>query len=317
MKRIWEGLTGAGGRRWLRIASYLLIAAGAILLVIAGVNVGYRQWERGRLQARLTQTAPTLTVAPLPTVMPTETEAEQPTDTPQAAPTPTPVAPTEPAPTEQATAAPTEPAPTEQPTAVPTELPSAVPTATAEPTPEPVFVAAALPVRIAMPDLEIDAAVVELGWKVADVNGVPTTVWDLDVIENGLAGHLTNSGLPGQAANVVVAGHHNIEGQVFKNISLLWSDDDAELQADGVTYRSDLLDGRAIILGDAAGQEFTYIVDSMYKFPDRDVPQSQRLANARFMAPTSDPTLTLITCWPPTNNTHRIVVVAKLAGEDS
>jgi len=34
MKRIWEGLTGAGGRRWLRIASYLLIAAGAILLVI-------------------------------------------------------------------------------------------------------------------------------------------------------------------------------------------------------------------------------------------------------------------------------------------
>jgi len=144
MKRIWEHLTGAAGRRWLRIASYLLIAAGAILLVIAGVNVGYRQWERGRLEARLTQTAPTLTVAPPPIAVPTKTEAQRPTDTPQPPPTPTAVQPTEPAPTEQAT-----------------EVPTAVPTATSEPTAEPtaeaVFVAAELPVRIALPGLEIDA----------------------------------------------------------------------------------------------------------------------------------------------------------------
>ena len=300
MKRIWEHLTGAAGRRWLRIASYLLIAAGAILLVIAGVNVGYRQWERGRLEARLTQTAPTLTVAPPPIAVPTKTEAQQPTDTPQPPPTPTAVQPTEPAPTEQAT-----------------EVPTAVPTATSEPTAEPtaeaVFVAAELPVRIAMPDLEIDAPVVEMGWKVAEANGERTSVWDLNAISNGMAGHLMNSSLPGQPGNVVIAGHHNIEGQVFKNISLIWSDDDAEVEADGVTYRSRLLDGRAITLGDAAGQEFTYVVEGMYKLPDRDVSQSQRLENGRFMAATSDPTLTLVTCWPFSNNTHRIVVVAKLA----
>jgi len=274
-----------------------LIAAGAILLVIAGVNVGYRQWERGRLEARLTRTAPTLTVALPSIVVPTKTAAQQATDTPQPALMPTPGTSTEPAPTGQATAAPTE-----------------VPTATAEPTVAPLLVAGELPVRIAMPDLEIDAPVVEMGWKAAEVNGARTSVWDLDAIKSGMAGHLMNSGLPGQPANVVLAGHHNIEGQIFKNISLLWSDDDAELQADGVTYRSQLLDGRAITLGDAAGQEFTYIVDGMYKLPDRDVSQSQRLENGRFMAPTSDPTLTLVTCWPFSNNTHRIVVVAKLAG---
>ena len=297
MNRIWERLTSAVGRRWLRIASYLLIAAGVILLVIAGVNVGYRQWERGRLEARLTQTAPTLTIAPPPLVLPTKTEAQQLTGTPQVAPTPAPGASTDPAPTGQAT-----------------EEPTAVPTATTEPTAEPVFVAAELPVRITIPDLEIDAAVVEMGWKAAEVSGVRTSVWDLDAIKNGMAGHLLNSSLPGQPGNVVIAGHHNIEGEVFKNISLLWSDDDAEVQADGVTYRSQLLDGRTITLSDAAGQEFTYIVDGMYKLPDRDVPQSQRLENGRFMAPTSDPTLTLVTCWPFSNNTHRIEVVAKLAG---
>jgi len=135
----------------------------------------------------------------------------------------------------------------------------------------------------------------------------------MDAINNGMAGHLLNSSLPGQPGNVVIAGHHNIEGQVFKNISLIWSDDDAEVEADGVTYRSRLLDGRAITLGDAAGQEFTYVVEGMYKLPDRDVSPSQRLENGRFMAATSDPTLTLVTCWPFNNNTHRIVVVAKLA----
>jgi sortase A len=132
-----------------------------------------------------------------------------------------------------------------------------------------------------------------------------------------VAGHLINSALPGQAGNVVISGHHNIEGEVFKNISLAWDDDDAELQEDGITERSRVLDGRAIILHDAAGQEFTYIIEGMYSLPDRNVSQAQRLENGRFMAPTSEPTLTLVTCWPYTNNTHRIVVVARLAGTES
>lgn len=308
MKKIREWFASDGGKRWLRIASYLLIAVGAILLVIAGVNVGYRQWERWRLQARLTQTAPTPTIVVEPTAVSTAMAGQEPTATselpgvtPEEGATPT-------------LAAGVEPSPTQRAAATPTAKPTATPTRT---TPSTQAAAAELPVRIVIPDLEIEAQVVEMGWKVGEVSGTRTSVWDTDAIRNGVAGHLINSALPGQAGNVVISGHHNIEGEVFKNISLAWDDDDAELQEDGITERSRVLDGRAIILHDAAGQEFTYIVEGMYSLPDRNVSQAQRLENGRFMAPTSEPTLTLVTCWPYTNNTHRIVVVARLAGTES
>jgi sortase (surface protein transpeptidase) len=41
--------------------------------------------------------------------------------------------------------------------------------------------------------------------------------------------------------------------------------------------------------------------------------EAERLRQAQTLAPTADPTLTLVTCWPYAANTHRVVVVAKLA----
>jgi sortase A len=300
MRKIWERLMSAEGKRWLRRASYLLIGVGVLLLVIAGVNIGYRQWERRRLEARLTRTAPTATAVPELTAVPTTAEPQEPTDTPEP-----------PTATKGPSATPTVVRPTE---ASPTMVPTATPTLAPTPTTPPV---AELPVQLSIPDLGIDAPVVEMGWTVDEVGGVRTSVWDLDAIEGGVVGHLTNSALPGQTGNVVMAGHHNIEGEVFKNLSLVWDDEDAEQQEDGVTWRSDKLDGRAITLGDAAGQSFTYVVEGMYKLPDKDVSQAQREDNGRFMDPTDEPTLTLVTCWPFSSNTHRIVVVARLAGTES
>jgi sortase A len=285
------------------VASYALIAAGVILLVVAGLSIGYRQWERRRLEARLTQTAPTPTAAQ-PTAVVQATATRQPTDTPEP-PTATPK------PTEVPTSATVvEPSPTEP----------APPTPTAEPSPVASSASAApaqLPVRIVFSDLEIDAQVVEMGWKVGEVDGTRTSIWDLDAIAGGKAGHLLNSALPGQQGNVVIAGHHNIEGQVFKNISLAWSDQDAVVQEDGITERSSLLDGRPIRVVGEAGHEFTYVVEGMYRLPDRDASQAQRVENGRFMASTGEPILTLVTCWPFDTNTHRIVVVARLAGTES
>jgi sortase A len=43
------------------------------------------------------------------------------------------------------------------------------------------------------------------------------------------------------------------------------------------------------------------------------VSNEQRIKNGRFMQPTEDERLTIITCWPPTNNTHRLAVIAKPA----
>ena len=295
-KRNQEPRTRAVSKRWLQIASYVLIAAGIVLLLIAGINLGYRQWERQRLLARLTRTAPTATATAAPIATPTPTPAKQPTAIPTA--TPKPTEPSTPAVT-------TMTSPTPQPTATPTAT-AIPPTPTPAITPQP-------PVRIVIPDLDIDAPVVEMGWKVVEASGEQRTEWDLSTIENGKVGHLINSALPGQPGNVVLSGHHNIEGKVFKNISLAWSDEDAELLEDGITWRSPVLDGRTIIIYDAAGRKFRYVIEGMYKLPDKDVSEEQRRENARFIAPTSEPTLTLVTCWPYNDNTHRIVVVARLA----
>jgi sortase A len=164
--------------------------------------------------------------------------------------------------------------------------------------------------RIAIPDLGVDAPVVEVGWREEAVDGRLQTVWQVAAYA---AGYHRGSGLPGRAGNVVISGHHNIDGEVFRNISLAWDDDQALMQADGVTMRSRVLDGRSIYLYNAEGSQFEYIIQGMYKMPDRDVSQEQRQRNARFIAPTGEPMLTLVTCWPYNTNTHRIVVVARLA----
>jgi len=43
---------------------------------------------------------------------------------------------------------------------------------------------------------------------------------------------------------------------------------------------------------------------------ERDAPVEQRLENARWLARSEDERLTLITCWPPESNTHRLIIVA-------
>ena len=164
--------------------------------------------------------------------------------------------------------------------------------------------------RIAIPDLGIDAPVVGVGWVEVEVEGRRQVQWE---VADFAAGYHVGSALPGQTGNAVISGHHNIKGKVFKNISLAWNDAYAELQADRITMRSDALDGRSIYLYNVEGEQFQYVIEGLYKMPDQNVSEEQRKENARFMAPTTEPTLTLITCWPITTNTHRVVVVAKLA----
>lgn len=163
--------------------------------------------------------------------------------------------------------------------------------------------------RIAIPDLSIDAPIVSVGWFEVEVDGKKQTQWE---VADYAAGHHVDSAFPGQTGNAVISGHHNIKGKVFKNISLAWNDSYAVMEPDGITMRSDALDGRSIYLYNADGEQFQYVIDGLYKMPDLHVSEEQRRENARFMAPTQEPTLTLITCWPYTGNTHRVVVVARL-----
>jgi sortase A len=46
------------------------------------------------------------------------------------------------------------------------------------------------------------------------------------------------------------------------------------------------------------------------KLKERDAGIAQRQENARWVLPSTDERLTLVTCWPPASNTYRLIVVA-------
>jgi sortase A len=54
-------------------------------------------------------------------------------------------------------------------------------------------------------------------------------------------------------------------------------------------------------------------VESRFVVRDKGEPEEKRLENARWIGPFPDERLTLVTCWPYTNNTHRVIVIAKPA----
>lgn len=249
---------------------------------------------------------------------------------------PTAAVPLAPSPAPAATAAPTAapptraPAPTAappSPTAAPpiqalspTAAPTAAPAAPATDRPAapaptqpvaPVSTNAAAPVRLVIsdPGLKIDARVVEMGWQVVRTVSGPRSDW---VIPKNEAGHHINSAQLGETGNVVISGHNNIYGRVFKPISLAWNDD-TRTKVDDFTDQSEVLNGRTIQLFDAQGQAFNYIITAFYRLRDTGVSAQQRIANARFIQPTAEAQLTLVTCWPPSSNTHRLIVIAKPA----
>jgi sortase A len=101
---------------------------------------------------------------------------------------------------------------------------------------------------------------------------------------------LKTSARAGERGNTVLDGHHNIAGEVFRDLV-------------------DLKEGDAIQLW-AGDQAHDYVVSLLKILPEKGQPTSVRLENAKWIQPTADERLTLVTCWPYTNNTHRLVVVA-------
>ncbi len=141
------------------------------------------------------------------------------------------------------------------------------------------------PTRIVIPAIKLDAPVEAVGWHV--VNGA--SEWD--VPDHFAAGWLMTSAVLGQPGNTAITGHHNIDGEVFRNLVKLKPGDSITL------YAKD--------------QPFYYEVESRRILPDRGQPEEVRRANARWIQPTTDERITLVTCWPYTNNTHRLIIVAK------
>lgn len=144
---------------------------------------------------------------------------------------------------------------------------------------------ATMPTRIVIPAIALDAPIEPVGWN--QENGV--SAWDIP--NHFAAGWLQTSAPLGQPGNTVLDGHHNIAGEVFRYLVNLKPGDLIEV------YAND--------------RRFVYTVVARHILPDRDQPIEIRRQNALWIQPTWDERLTLVTCWPYTNNTHRLIVVAK------
>jgi len=99
---------------------------------------------------------------------------------------------------------------------------------------------------------------------------------------------------------MVVSGHHNTKGEVFRQVS-------------GVGLSGNPFDqGDTIVVVSEDGREFAYRVVRWDRFREEGATAEEALQHARYLEPTQTATLTLVTCWPYESNTHRVIIVAQL-----
>jgi LPXTG-site transpeptidase (sortase) family protein len=168
-------------------------------------------------------------------------------------------------------------------------LPIATPTPIADtkirPLPWPYTPAPARPERIYARHVGLDAEIIPVGYSIRETNGVLVRIYE---VARWAAGWHTNSSLPGWQGNTVLAGHQNAWGNAFRPALNLEPGDFLFVEAGGITY--------------------SYLVVIKEIMPETNA--EERYANGRWIAQTEDERLTLVTCWPPDGNSHRMVIVA-------
>ena len=220
---------------------------------------------------------------PTPTPAPTETPTEVPTETPTPTDTPTP----EPTATNTATPPPPTVPPVTGPSADSSQAESARAVASAD-TPIMGLDRDFAPQRLNIPAIGLDAVVEPMGWfSVIGSEGEVSSEWN---VVDYAAGWHANSALPNESGNVILSGHNNMGGAIFENLHQIRSGDTVSI------WQND--------------QQHWYKVSQAVIVPELDADADQRAQNAAYMDKHGDDRLTLITCWPAFNNTHRLIVVA-------
>jgi sortase A len=259
-------LAGLSWGIWTRVnqpPDPVITEAGAVVLAVTARSLP--------VTATLTPTELPVNATPQPSLEPTESSpAEGPTPAllPDWAVTPEPP---EPSPTSP----PATPIP---PTPTPTPSPTSPPPAEGPPT------------HIVAPAIELDARVLPMGWELTDQDGTIRSEW---VVPEKAAGWHMNSAQPGHQENVVLSGHHNIDGKVFRYVVDLDPGDEITLYVEDTPY--------------------VYLVTEKYILKEAGMPLRVRQKNAQWIMPTGDERLTLVTCWPYEwpGNSHRVIVVAR------
>jgi sortase A len=123
-------------------------------------------------------------------------------------------------------------------------------------------------IRLQIPVINVDAPVVQ------------GDSWDQ--LKKGVGQHI-GSANPGQVGNVVLSGHNDVFGEIFR-------------------YLEKLQPGDQVVLYTAQHQYIYFVTETRIVEPTQ----------VEVMDPTSDATVTLISCYPYLIDNKRIVVIAKL-----
>ncbi len=174
------------------------------------------------------------------------------------------------------------PVPSATPSPIPTASPSPAPTVPPSPTPTPVLYP---PTRIVIPGVGIDAPITPTTW-VVDSSGMP--IWA--VPDAPYAGWHLGSATLGMPGNTVINGHNWPENGVFRFLHRVQAGDLIVLYSGGVP--------------------FVYEVREVLLLREGGAPLEVRQANARYIQPTEDERVTLVTCHPYGSTRYRLIVIA-------
>ena len=278
---------------WQRKLSGGLLIVGALLVAVAIGSELYDRWQTERDVRLATQTLAAINspaTRPRPTLLiPSATPAPASTLAKQAAP--------ETLPQSALPETPKSSAVSPTPGSYPSPLPPTTVPDVALVAVQSGSGASAPPSRLVIPFLQIDVAVEQMGWRAVETTNGVQSQW---VIPQDAAGYHLNSAQIGEGGNVVISGHNNIYGRVFEPISLFFD-----------PKHPDAYIGNDVLITTDDGRVVTYRIERVHFLQEAGVSLEQRMANAQVMAPTEEETLTIVTCWPMTSNTHRIVLQAR------
>jgi sortase (surface protein transpeptidase) len=151
------------------------------------------------------------------------------------------------------------------------------------------------PVTLTIPALDLEFPVTPMGWTITGSDEGRTTAWQ--VPEESLGWQIT-SAAAGAAGRVIIAGHQRLGAALLAPLA------QGEIEA-----------GQEIWLTNSAGNVFVYrITEVSEPVIQLGATPEEEAAAMSYVAPTEEPSLTLITGWPDFTTTHRVFAVAEFVG---
>jgi sortase A len=145
------------------------------------------------------------------------------------------------------------------------------------------------PIHLTITSVGIDSDVVPINWAMIPAKGGGIKPeWQ---VADYAVGHHAGSVNPGQVGNVVLSGHVDYKGEVFRHLH-------------------EVNKGDIVTLYTEKGQ-YIYVITNKVFVKEEGVSEATKRNNARYMDPTPDQTLTMITCWPYGVDNYRFIAIAK------